>query len=368
MKRSILSTPHVGVLVLMAATFTPACGGSQPSEPPAAPPPAPPPAMAPAAPVATTPPAAAPAASTAAPAAPPEKAEEHHHGMAGLFISSLKSIDIKPEQKAAVDGIESDIGKAGEQHKELGEKLSSDIADGVAAGKIDHAKTDADIKALTKAIEASAAGVQDAVNRLHKTLDPEQRKKFVETMRAKQQEMREHGMMGSGDHEHGMKGPGDHEHAKEGPADHEHAKEGPGAHEHGMHGPGEGEHGMHGPGGGEHGMAEHMAMLGDALGLSPEQKEKIAKKMEAQMKAKEATMKAKMAAAEKQMMAIGDAFETDKFDAKKAGVASRGPEMAKEMATGRISFIETVLAVLTPEQRPKFAAHLKEHASDMHDD
>ena len=115
-------------------------------------------------------------------------------------------------------------------------------------------------------------------------------------------------------------------------------------------------------------MAEHMAMLADALGLSPEQKEKIRTKMEGQMKAKEAAMKAKMAAAEKHMMAIGDAFETDKFDAKKAGVGSKAPEMAKEMATSRITFVETVLAVLTPEQKPKFAAHLKEHASEMHDD
>lgn len=278
--------------------------------------------------------------------------------MAGFFIASLKSIDIKPEQKAAVDGIESDMAKTGDQHRELGEKLATDIADGVAGGKIDHAKTDADIKALTKAIEASQASVQDAVNRLHKTLDPDQRKKFVETMREKGKEMREHGM-----------GPGDHEHGKEGPGDHEHGKEGPGGHEHGMmHGSGDGEHGMHGPGGGEHGMAEHMAMLSDALGLTPEQKDKLHTKMEAQMKAKEATMKTKMAAAEKQMMAIGDAFETDKFDAKKAGVGSKAPEMAKEMATARITFVETVLAILTPEQKTKFAAHVREHAGDMHDD
>jgi protein CpxP len=346
----------------MAAAFTPACGGSQPNEPPAAPPPAPPPAMAPAAPVAATPPAAPPAGSAEAPpAAPPEKHEEHHHGMAALFISSLKSIDLKPEQKSVVDGIESDMEKMGDQHQEPGEKLASDIADGVAAGKIDHAKTDADIKALTKALEASAAGVQDAVNRLHKTLDPAQRKKFVETMREKGKDMREHGMMGPGDHEHGTMGPGDHEHGMMG-------KEGPGAHEHGMHGPADGEHGMHGPGGGEHGMAEHMGMLAEALGLSPEQKEKIRTKMEAQMKAKEAAMKARMAAAEKHMMAIGDAFETDKFDAKKVGVGTKAPEMAKEMATARITFVETVLAVLTPEQRTKFAAHVREHARDMHDD
>jgi Spy/CpxP family protein refolding chaperone len=34
------------------------------------------------------------------------------------------------------------------------------------------------------------------------------------------------------------------------------------------------------------------------------------------------------------------------------------------MATERVTFVETVLAVLTPDQRAKFAAHLREHAGD----
>jgi Spy/CpxP family protein refolding chaperone len=273
--------------------------------------------------------------------------------MASMLLASVKSIALKPEQKTAADGIAADIEKLGDQHGESGKKLADDVADGVAAGKIDHAKTGADIRAIAKAVEATGVGVQDAVNRLHQMLDPEQRKKLAETMREKGKEMREH-MAGEGDHEHGM-GPGAPEAHGKGPG-------GPGGPE--MHGPGG--HEMHGGGHeGEHGMAGHMEKLADELGLLPEQREKIRTKLEGQMKAKEATMKAKMAASEKHMEAIGTAFQAEKFDAKKAGVGVQAPDMAKTMATERVTFVETVLAVLTPDQRAKFAAHLREHAGDM---
>jgi Spy/CpxP family protein refolding chaperone len=105
--------------------------------------------------------------------------------------------------------------------------------------------------------------------------------------------------------------------------------------------------------------------LSEELSLTPEQKDKLKPKLEAQMKAAHAAMKTKMEAVHKHMEAVGTAFEGDKFDAKKAGVGTQAAEMVKAMATAKVQFVETVLAVLTPEQRSKFAAHLKEHANDM---
>ena len=104
--------------------------------------------------------------------------------------------------------------------------------------------------------------------------------------------------------------------------------------------------------------------LTQELGLTPEQSEKIRTKLEAEMKAQKAAMQGQMAAMSKQMTAIGKAFATETFDAKKAGVAKQAPEMAKRMAESGVKFTEIVLAVLTPEQRPKFAEHVREHASD----
>ena len=126
--------------------------------------------------------------------------------------------------------------------------------------------------------------------------------------------------------------------------------------------------GMNAPSGGmgEHGH-EHGSMLDKLsaeLALTLEQQDKLRTKLDAQMKAQEAAMKAKKAASEKHMKQIGDAFEGEKFDAKKVGIGQHAPEMAKTMATNHIAFVETVLAVLTPEQRAKFAAHIRDHAAD----
>ena len=101
--------------------------------------------------------------------------------------------------------------------------------------------------------------------------------------------------------------------------------------------------------------------LSDDLGLTPEQREKLRTKLEAQAKAQQQAMKNRMAAMEKHLTALATAFESENFDAKKAGVGSQAPEMVKAMATERVKFVELVLSVLTPEQRPKFAEHLREH-------
>jgi Spy/CpxP family protein refolding chaperone len=361
MNHPIFKTPRSALFLILSLAMLPACGGSTP--PPAPPPPPPAPvAAAPAAPAPAPAPEATPKAATAE-EAPPAPPKHHRHDMAGLLVSSLDSVDLKPEQKSAVDGIKSDLEKLGDASKEPRSKLEADVADGVNAGKLDHAKTDADIKALGTAVAATTPSWQDAMNRLHKTLDTDQRKKLVEAMREKGKEMHEHGMG-----EHGM---GEHGEAKgeHGMGEHGEAKgargEAKGEHEHGMgeHGEAKGKaHEHDGPGGG---MAEGPLMkLGSELQLTPEQKEKIRAKLEPQMKAQHAAMKDKMAAAEKHMAQVGEAFESDKFDAKKSGVGVQAPEMVKAVATERVQFVETVLPVLTPEQRSKFATHLKEHAED----
>jgi Spy/CpxP family protein refolding chaperone len=329
--------------------------------------------------------------------------------MAALFFAGLRSVDLKPEQKAAVDSIEADLDKLGDQHKDSGAKLMNDIADGVAIGKVDHKKTDADVRDITKSIEATVPAIQDAVNRLYKTLDATQRKTLVASMREHADDMHEHGMMmgghGMGGHEHGMMG--GHEQggppAPPGPVMGRNPAPGappmqggpaspPPPPQGGLAGGPAGPSGaplpahggpanagpppgMNAPAGGmaghEHGMmgghphGSMLDMLSAELALTPEQQDKLRTKLEAQMKTQEATMKAKKAASEKHMKQIGDAFEGDKFDAKKVGVGQQAPDMAKTMAANHLAFVETVLAVLTPEQRAKFAAHIRDHAADM---
>ena len=335
-KTQISSILCAGLLAAMLS----ACGG-QPQAPAAAP------APVASAPVAVVPaPSAAPVAASAAPAPAPAAAPaaapaEHHghksgHPMVAMLVGDLAQVGIKPEQKAAVDAIVADLEKLGDAGKEARTQLSNDIAEGAAAGKLDKAKIDADTKKLTQAADASTATMQDDLNKLHKTLDAAQRKKLVELMRAKGKEHEEHMKAEMGEHD---KGPhGDHD-------------KGP----HGDHD--KGPHGDHGP----------MDKMGEQLGLTAEQKEKLKGKMEAGMKAEMAKMKEQHAGMEKRMKAVGDAFETDKFDAKKAGVGEKGGEMVKMMVGGKIRMVEAVLSVLTPEQRAKFAEHLRTHGGDDDD-
>lgn len=108
-----------------------------------------------------------------------------------------------------------------------------------------------------------------------------------------------------------------------------------------------------------------LAKLGEELSLTPEQTTKLQAKVEALMKTQQANMKTKMAAMEKHLAALGTAFESDQFDAKKAGVGAQAPDLVSSIATERVQFVQAVLSVLTPEQRPKFLAHIQAHFAEM---
>lgn len=238
--------------------------------------------------------------------------------MIAVLVADLAQVGIKPEQKPAIDAIEADLEKLGDATKEGRTQLANDIAEGAAAGKLDKAKIDADVKKLVQAADSTVASMQDAANKLHKTLDAAQRKKLVELIRSKGKEREEH-----------MKGQmGEHE---------------------------KGEHGR-------------MDKMGEQLGLTPEQREKLKTKLEAGMKPEMAKMKEHHEGMQKRIKAMGDAFETEKFDAKKAGVGEHAGDMAKMMVNGRIHFVEAMLSVLTPEQRSKFAEHVRSHADEGDED
>ncbi|HYQ44755.1 MAG TPA: Spy/CpxP family protein refolding chaperone [Polyangiaceae bacterium] len=339
---------------LIAALPLAACAGGEP--PPAAPPPAPT-VTASAAPAPPPPPPPAPAVIASAapepPPPPPKPKFNHRQAVVALFVTSLDSLELTAEQKTTVEALKADLAKHAEVSKEPREKLQTDVAAGVTAGKLDKAKIDADIRALSAAVAATQPALQDDMNRLHKALTPEQRKKLIETAREKGKEMHEHGMAMHGhDHEHGPgMGMHGHEHGDKGPEHaHEHGDQGPEhAHEHGEKGMWEGP----------------FAKLTEELSLTPEQSTKLRTKVEALVKSEQATMKDKMTATVKHMADVGTAFESDKFDAKKAGVGTQAPDLAASIAKSRVAFVEAVLSVLTPEQRPKFLAHVQAHAADM---
>lgn len=334
---SFLAT-GVASLALVACASAPAPEPVAPAPAPiassAAPVPAP--AQPSAAAVAATP---APLTS-AAPAPEPKPEPKMHHPGIGMLMLEVADVGLKPEQKSAVDALKADLAKLEDGTKEGRAQLKSDVADGVAAGKLDKAKIDADTKKLVKAAESTASSVQEAMNKLHKTLDPEQRKKLVELMHAKAETMHEH-----------AKAETMHEHGKaEG---HERGKaEG---HEHGEMG--------------EHAMGPHKTLekLSEELALTADQKDKLKTKMDALMKTHMAAQKGHFDEMQKRMKAVGDAFAGDKFDAKNARVGEKLGDMIQLMTKHRVQFVEAVLSVLTPEQRTKFAAHVRQHSEPGED-
>jgi Spy/CpxP family protein refolding chaperone len=283
-----------------------------------------------------------------------------HHPALGMLMAESSEVGLTAEQQKVVDAIEADLEKQADALKEPHTQLNTDLADGVAAGKLDKKKIDADSKKLALAGDATVKAVQDAANKLHQTLDATQRKKLSELLVAKADEMHEHmgPMHGPGPGPKGEpgKGPQGPQGAPPPPPKGELGAGPKGPDEHARH------HGQGKPEMGHPGMGPDK--LVEMLGLTQEQNDKLKTKLEALSKSQAGSMKTEHAAMQQQMKAIAEAFATDKFDAKKAGIGEKHGDMMKAMIKSRLDFIEAVLSVLTPEQRTKFAEHVRQQAGE----
>jgi Spy/CpxP family protein refolding chaperone len=264
---------------------------------------------------------AAPAVAAAAPAASPAKLPTHPRTIPDFFLVALGGIELKPEQKATIQSIEVDLDKIREAPRAARQQLIVDLADGVGANKLDEAKLDMDIGALRESVSVATPTLQDATNRLHHALDPEQRKKLVEVLRDKVKSLRQRD-----------------------------ASEtlmsdamGPGA------------------------STERVKALGQKLQLTPDQEQKLKPKLEPQFQAQAGALKERLSFLATQLSVLADAFLTDKFDAKQVGVGVHAPDLVLALAKNRLEFVKTLLPVLTPEQCTKFAEELRARAGSLDD-
>jgi Spy/CpxP family protein refolding chaperone len=317
----------VASLILLAA---PGCGGQSPPPAAAASPAASakPDASASASPVASSAASAAPVASgkpspSAAPAAAAPPAEikrpAHPHTLPDVFIAALGAVELKPEQKTAILAIQADLDKSRQAPRTAYQTLVGDLADGVTAGKLDESKIDVDMGALRESVRETAPDMQSAMNRLHQTLDPDQRKKLVEALRERAKTLRQKEELGPT----GM---------------------GPGVRE------------------------ERLKALEQELALSPEQAQKLHEKLDPQLKAQAAALKEKLATLSTQLNLLAEAFASDKFDAKQVGVGAYAPDLLVAIGKNRLEYVKTLLPVLTPVQCTLFAKDLRAHAGLPGDD
>jgi Spy/CpxP family protein refolding chaperone len=237
----------------------------------------------------------------------------HRHGSFAMFaLMSIETLGVSPEQQAQVEQIKSDLRAQLRPAHQAHAALLTTLADGIAAGNVDAQKVDAAAAQVAAAAAQVHVAAADALNRLHAVLTPPQRAALADKVEA---------------HFRVWKGAN----SEEGPAE-----------------------------------SGHMAHLATELGLSPDQTAKAQATFASSMATGPAGASFDPKAAEAHVQAFGQAFAGDPFDAKTLGTADRANVTVATWGATRLArFYEAVSPVLTPDQRAKLAAMLREHANQQ---
>jgi Spy/CpxP family protein refolding chaperone len=246
-----------------------------------------------------------------------EHHRHHHHGGFAMFIAmSLDSLNITPDQTAAIDKIRTDMLARMSAAHDAEKLVLLAVADGIAAGKIDPVKVDPAIAHVTHTAAGVHEAVADSLNALHATLTPPQRVALVDKVEAHFDVWQD-----------------------------TNAPDEPAARD------------AHGG---------QLGRLAKELELSPQQIEAIRASFTSSMSG---VAKLERAEAEDHMKAFAAAFASDPFDAKTlASGAAVNAHMATWGITRTVHFYEAVVPVLTPEQRQKLADSVRRHANYQHND
>jgi Spy/CpxP family protein refolding chaperone len=235
----------------------------------------------------------------------------HHHGGVTLFIAmSLDSLGVSPEQRVAVERVRRDLYARMEPARAAERDLVNTLADGLASGNIDPG----DVNARVARVSVAAAAVHDAtaasLNELHALLAPSQRNALIDKVeshwavwqRANAPDTRAGNALDG-----------------------------------------------------------RLAMLGTELDLTPSQVDKVRATLGAGGGTTQPLDPHDVTA---HLNAMGEAFRSEKFDAQQFRAAGdANAHMAGWGAEQMANFVEAVSPVLTEDQRAKFAAMLREHAT-----
>jgi Spy/CpxP family protein refolding chaperone len=260
---------------------------------------------------ANTPPAATAVSADDATASLTEHHRYHHHGgVTLLIVMSLDTLGVSPEQRGAVEKIRADLHARMEPARTAEQGLVATLADGLAAANFDAARVDAALAQVTTAAAALHDASADALNELHTVLTPPQRAALVDKIESHWAVWRE-------------------ANAEEtGPANRE---------------------------------GDRLAMLAMELGLTAAQADKIRAGLAEGMKAVPRLDPQEIAT---HLRAFGDAFLSEKFDARALTTASgANAHLVGWGAAHMAHFVETVSPVLIPDQRAQLAQRLRDHAT-----
>jgi Spy/CpxP family protein refolding chaperone len=232
-----------------------------------------------------------------------------------MFISmAIDTLGLDPAKKAPVEKIQSDLHAKMQPARDAERDLITTLADGIAAGKIDNAKVDAAVAKVATASAGIHAATLDAMTQLHDALSPAERAALVDKVKAHGEVWRKVNV-----------------------------DEKPGSKEKGA----------------------HLERLTTLLSLTPDQVDKITTALAADVPV---TPQTDPKAVDAHIQAFATAFLADKFDPKAlaaTATASAG-HTARHGGARMARFFEAITPVLTPDQRTKLAAHLRERLDDQH--
>jgi Spy/CpxP family protein refolding chaperone len=289
-------SPTLGLALVLAAAACNARGAST-----AAPADAEPEATAP---VVEVPDAAsgADASASASPAIPPM----HRRGLVGMFFKAAHDADLTDDQKTAIAKLEEPFQGEPPPRREM-TALHTDLVASVKEGKIDTAKLAADEAAVAKMLSSREEEQATALTGLHDALTPAQRGAVADAVRA----------------------------ARERPPP-------PAA-----------------PPGAADWATRRLEHMKSQLVLDQDQQKQVAVVL-ARDAPTPATVQAHREAVKKQTEAVARAFESDAFDAKKIDLSAAPGRRNTEGFDRQIKYISSIVPILTPGQRDRFAA-LMEH-------
>ncbi len=236
-----------------------------------------------------------------------EHHRHHHHGGVTLLIAmSLDTLGVSPEQKPAVERVRGNLLGRMDAARTAEQGLLGTLADGLAAGAIDPAKVDAAVAALAIAAATSHEASADALNELHAILTPSERAALVDKVEAHWSVWQK-----------------------------ANAEEG-----------------------------DRLVQLTEDLDLAPDQVDKIRAIRAGQGQGGRALPGLESQQISAHVRAFSDAFRSATFDAKAlADGGAATAHMAGWGAAHMARFVESVMPVLTAEQRGKLAQLLRSHAS-----
>ena len=239
-----------------------------------------------------------------------EHHRHHHHGGVTKFIAmSLDTLGTDDSKRPQVEKLQSDLHTQMAPAREAEKSLQLVLADGMTAGAVDAGKVDAAIARLTTAADAAHGASLDTLNKLHAILSPPERAALVDKVQAHWEVWRQVNQ-----------------------------EELPDGRERGG----------------------QLAELTEEAKLTPNQVTKISAALHTAMAGLSGKFDPKKG--EAHVHAFSTAFAGDSFDAK-AVTSNANGHLASRGATRMALFYETVTPLLTPEQRTKIAAGLREHAA-----